>query len=165
MNHLKILWQPVNEGCRILEVFGNHSEVRIPDIINGLPVTEIGPYCFAETKREISGEYFTDSEEAFDIIRQVESPRVRLLYDIFHFQCMEGNIIQTVTENIGKIGHFHAASVPGRNEITRGELNYPAVIHAIQESGYQGCFGLEYLPTAGKEESVLACKALFEKSL
>lgn len=113
----------------------------------------------------ISGEYFTDSQEAFDIIREVESPRVRLLYDIFHFQCMEGNIIRTITENIGKIGHFHAASVPGRNEITGGELNYPAVIRAIQESGYQGYFGLEYLPMTGKEESVRACKKLFENSL
>lgn len=113
----------------------------------------------------ISGEYFTDSQEAFDIIREVESPRVRLLYDIFHFQCMEGNIIKTITENIGKIGHFHAASIPGRNEITGGELSYPAVIRAIQESGYRGYFGLEYLPMTGKEESVRACKKLFENSL
>jgi hydroxypyruvate isomerase len=62
-------------------------------------------------------------------------------------QIMEGNLIQTITENIAFIGHFHSAGVPGRHELFDGEIQYPHVIKAIDAAGYQGFFGLEYWPT------------------
>lgn len=102
----------------------------------------------------ISGGYFRDSAEPFAILDEVGSPNVKLLYDIFHYQIMEGNIVETIRANIDKIGHFHAACVPGRNEITKGELDYRFIFREIEKAGYKGYVGMEYLPVMDKEESV-----------
>ena len=99
--------------------------------------------------------YFLDSaREGLDIIRKVDHPNVRLLYDIYHMQIMEGNIIDTVTKNIELIGHFHAAGVPGRHELMSGELDYLHILEAIDKAGYRGAFGLEYWPTTAHDDSL-----------
>ncbi|MCI8282786.1 MAG: TIM barrel protein [Lachnospiraceae bacterium] len=108
------------------------------------------------------GSYFEDSKEAFQVLKEVGSSHVKLLYDIFHYQLMEGNIVNTLKENLDLIGHLHSASVPGRNEITDGELNYAYIVKAIQEMGYQGYFGIEYLPAMEKEDSVIRCREFIE---
>lgn len=92
------------------------------------------------------GYYLTSSEEAFEIVEAVGSPRVKVLFDIYHQQIMEGNLIRRITENIDKIGHFHAAGNPGRHELYYGEINYPEVFRAIDATGYQGYVGFEYFP-------------------
>lgn len=75
--------------------------------------------------------YLSSSEKAFDIADDVGSPHVKVLYDIYHQQIIEGNLIQRITDNIDKIGHFHAAGNPGRHELYYGEINYPEVFRAI----------------------------------
>lgn len=92
------------------------------------------------------GYYLYSSEEGFQIIDEVGSPKVKLLYDIYHQQIMEGHVIARITENIDKIGHFHAAGNPGRHELDTGELNYPNIFTAIQKAGYREYLGLEYFP-------------------
>lgn len=101
------------------------------------------------------GYYLSSSTEGFALIEEVGSPKVKLLYDIYHQQIMEGNIIDTVTKNIEKIGHFHAAGVPGRHELQSGELNYRAIFDAIDAAGYAGHIGLEYFPKGVPEEGIL----------
>jgi hydroxypyruvate isomerase len=113
----------------------------------------------------ILGAYFIDSKEPFAILKEVGSEHVKLLYDIFHYQMMEGNIAGTIKENVDFIGHIHAASTPCRNEITDGELNYSYIIKAIKEVGYRKYFGIEYLPTTDKESSVTMCKKLMDEAL
>ena len=82
------------------------------------------------------------------LAKKVDSPRVKLLYDIYHMQIMEGDVIRTIRENIGWIAHFHTAGVPGRHEIDgRQELNYPAICRAIVEAGYTGFLAQEFVPT------------------
>jgi len=93
------------------------------------------------------GYYLATSDEGFEILREVDSPRVKLLYDIYHQQITEGNLIQTFTENIDLIGHFHVADVPGRNEPGTGEINYANVFRAIAATDYAGYIGLEFAPT------------------
>jgi hydroxypyruvate isomerase len=93
------------------------------------------------------GYYLTRSTEAFDIVASVGSVHVKVLYDIYHQQIMEGNLIPTLTENIDRIGHFHSAGHPGRHELDRGEIHYPAILQAIARTGYDGWFGVEYFPT------------------
>jgi len=93
-----------------------------------------------------AGYYLDSSTEAADIIREIGNPHLKLLYDVYHMQIMEGNIIDNICGELDVIGHFHAAGVPGRNEIYRGELNYPEIVRTINESGYDGAFGLEYAP-------------------
>lgn len=92
------------------------------------------------------GYFLYRSGEAFEIIDEVGSDYVKVLYDIYHQQITEGNLISTILQHIDKIGHFHAAGNPGRNELYRGEINYKAVFEAIRTSGYSGYLGLEYFP-------------------
>jgi len=104
-------------------------------------------------------EYFLSSaREGAEIVREVNHPNVRLLYDIYHMQIMEGNVISTIEKNIGIIGHFHAAGVPGRGELYLGELNYPNIIKRIDEMGYDGYIGVEYFPSIDSEESLRRTK-------
>jgi hydroxypyruvate isomerase len=94
-----------------------------------------------------TGYFLIRSEQAFDIVKQVESPNIKVLFDIYHQQISEGNVIRNIVDNIDYIGHFHAAGNPGRNELQSGEINYPQVFSAIQKSNYSGHVGLEYWPT------------------
>ena len=71
---------------------------------------------------------------------------MKVVFDIYHQQISEGNLIQNIVENIDKIGHFHAAGNPGRNELQFGEINYPHVFAAIQQTDFEGFVGLEYWP-------------------
>jgi hydroxypyruvate isomerase len=82
------------------------------------------------------------------LCKQVNSPRVKLLFDIYHMQIMEGDVIRTIRDNIQYIGHFHTAGNPGRHEFDETqELNYGPVCRAIADSGYQGYISHEYTPT------------------
>ncbi|MBN2292753.1 MAG: TIM barrel protein [Pirellulales bacterium] len=92
------------------------------------------------------GYYLDSSSEGFEIVRAINSPNLKLLYDVYHMQIMEGNLIATIEKNIDQIGHFHSAGVPGRAELFGTELDYPTIVQAIQKTGYQGAFGLEYFP-------------------
>ena len=82
-----------------------------------------------------------------ELVRRVGSPRFKLLYDIYHMQIMEGDVIRTIRDNWDAIGHFHTGGVPGRNEIDGSqELHYPAIMTAIADKGYTGFVGQEFIP-------------------
>ena len=81
------------------------------------------------------------------VVKQVNSPRVKLLYDIYHMQIMDGDIVRTIRENIPYFGHFHTGGNPGRHEIDlTQELNYHVVAQAIADAGYTGVISHEYTP-------------------
>jgi hydroxypyruvate isomerase len=82
------------------------------------------------------------------IVKAVGSPRVKLLYDIYHMQIMEGDVIRTIRGNIAHIAHFHTGGVPGRHELDQTqELNYRAIAQAIADTGFEGYFAHEFKPT------------------
>lgn len=82
-----------------------------------------------------------------ELCRRVGSERVKLLYDIFHMQIMEGDLVDTIRENHPYFGHYHTGGVPGRGEIDESqEINYPAVMRAIVDSGYKGFVAQEFVP-------------------
>lgn len=93
-----------------------------------------------------TGYYLVRSDEAFQIIDEVGSSQIQVVYDIYHQQISEGHLIHNITNNIHKIAHFHAAGNPGRHELTHGEIHYPSVFDAIQATDYDGYVGLEYWP-------------------
>ncbi|RAP73641.1 hydroxypyruvate isomerase family protein [Paenibacillus montanisoli] len=97
------------------------------------------------------GYYLSSSEEAFDIVRKVGSPNVKLVFDIYHQQITEGNLLANIIPNLELIGHFHAAGNPGRHELSSGELHYGRIFQAIEAAGYEGYMGLEYFPVAAPE--------------
>jgi len=100
------------------------------------------------------GYYLYSSLEGFEIVREVNSPHVKLLYDIYHQQIMEGNLIDTITKNIDFIGHFHAADVPGRHEPGTGEINCVNVFRSIENTRYNGYVGLEFKPLRSSKEAL-----------
>lgn len=91
------------------------------------------------------------SAPAFDIVKSVGSPNLKLLFDIYHTARMESHeteyLTKKITENIGLIGHFHVANSPLRCEPPNGEINYPTVFDAIAATDYDGYIGFEYRPS------------------
>jgi len=99
-----------------------------------------------------------------ELAQRVESDRFKLLYDIYHMQIMEGDVIATIQENIEYIGHFHTGGVPGRHEIDETqELNYAAIVQGIVATGFEGYIGQEFIPVedpkASLKEGVEICTA------
>jgi hydroxypyruvate isomerase len=97
------------------------------------------------------------------VMRGVGSPRVKLLYDIYHMQIMEGDVIRTIRDNREHIGHFHTGGVPGRHELDgTQELNYRAIATAIAETGFDGFVAHEFEPTRDPlislREAVAVCR-------
>jgi hydroxypyruvate isomerase len=91
------------------------------------------------------------------VMEGVNSSHVKLLYDIYHMQIMEGDIVRTIRDNIRWIGHFHTGGVPGRHEIDDSqELNYHAIATAIADLGYQGYIAHEFIPTRADPFASLA---------
>ena len=82
-----------------------------------------------------------------DLVQAVGSPRFKLLYDIYHMQIMEGDVIRTIRTHHESIAHYHTAGNPGRNEIDESqELNYPAICRAILDTGFTGYLAQEFIP-------------------
>jgi hydroxypyruvate isomerase len=82
-----------------------------------------------------------------ELCKRVDSPRFKLLYDIYHMQIMEGDVIRTIRDNAKYLGHYHTGGNPGRHEIDETqELNYNAIAQAIADTGYDGYFAHEFIP-------------------
>ena len=107
--------------------------------------------------------YMCDRTEwGADLVRRVGSERFKLLYDIYHMQVQEGDVIATIKKHARAIGHYHTAGVPGRHEIDdTQELNYPAIMRAIADSGFTGYVAHEFIPSrrpfASLREAVSIC--------
>jgi hydroxypyruvate isomerase len=94
-------------------------------------------------------DYFCDSiERTVEICRRIGSPRMKVLFDLYHVQIMHGDVIARIKQHAEYIAHVHTAGVPGRNEIDETqELNYPPLMKALLEIGYSGFVGQEFIPT------------------
>ncbi len=90
-----------------------------------------------------------------EVIEKVGSPALKLLFDVYHVQIMDGDLIRRIKEHVGIIGHVQVAGNPGRGELdSNQEVNYPAVMRTLLESGYQGYVGLEFIPTRDTLQSI-----------
>jgi hydroxypyruvate isomerase len=87
-----------------------------------------------------------------ELVKRVDSPQFRLLYDIYHMQIMEGDVIRTIRDNFPFIAHFHTGGVPGRHELDQTqELYYPAIMRAIADLGFTGYVAQEFIPSPGRD--------------
>lgn len=98
-----------------------------------------------------------------ELARQVGSPNIKVLFDVYHVQIMDGDVIRRIREHAEMIGHVHTAGNPGRGELDQSqEINYPAVMRALADTGYDGFVGHEFIPTrdpeAGLREAVEVCR-------
>lgn len=101
------------------------------------------------------GYFLTASQEGAQLVREAASPNIRLLFDIYHQQITEGNLIVHLRTCMDVTAHIHAAGVPGRHEPSvDSEINYPAILKALKQMDYEGAIGLEYFPTYEAETSL-----------
>ena len=147
-------------GCRSIisqvggEMPGVHRRRQHESIVEGLrmclPVLEdAGLTLLIEplnTKIDHIGYYLWSAAEGFDIVDEVASPSVRMLYDIYHQHIMEDIDMNEIRSNIDKIGHFHVAGYPGRHEPLGSDIDYIKIFREILDMGYDRAFGLEYMP-------------------
>lgn len=128
---------------RAHDIVSPHGITMLVEVVNTLaPVEPLNP------KGNNHADYYLDrTEEAFAIARKTGSPFIKILYDTYHAQIMEGNLIATIRNNIALIGHIHIGDVPQRHEPGTGEINFPNVFKAIKEAGYGGYAGMEYVPS------------------
>jgi len=106
------------------------------------------------TRVDHPGIYLTSSYDGYAIIDAVDSPHVKLLYDVYHQQITEGNLIANIREHIERIGYVHVGDVPGRHEPGTGEINYPNVLEALADAGYDGYVGCEFQPIGNPESAI-----------
>jgi hydroxypyruvate isomerase len=93
------------------------------------------------------GYWLTTMAQAADLVDEVDSPGLKILYDIYHQQITEGSILANLRKHIGRIGHIHVAGAPGRGNLVGGDLDYRTIFAAIDAVGYRGYVGLEFRPT------------------
>ncbi|MGA2111637.1 MAG: TIM barrel protein [Anaerolineales bacterium] len=108
------------------------------------------------------GYWLNHSRPGLELVLSVNSPSVRLLFDIYHMQVMEGNLIETLTANVKAIGHVHVADVPGRHEPGSGEINFARVFEALNRAGYEGYVGMEFSPTGNARKAATEALALLK---
>jgi hydroxypyruvate isomerase len=162
-------------GCHILigqtgdELANVKRGVQHGSIVAGLkdiaPLLEDSGVILAleplNTRVDHIGYYLWDADEAFGIIDEVDSPNIKVLFDIYHQQIMQGDLLRRIGANIDKIGHFHVAGNPGRGDPCTGEVNYPGIARAIDGFGYTGHAGLEYFIKDDVLESLKRCREIF----
>jgi len=130
-------------------------------------------YAAAELKREniklliepinifdIPGFYLSKTQQAIDILNEVDSDNLFIQYDIYHAQRMEGELCKTLENNLSKIAHIQLADNPGRNEPGTGEINYAHLFQFIDRIGYKGWIGCEYKPASNTEAGLSWIKTL-----
>ncbi|MCX6991669.1 MAG: TIM barrel protein [Kiritimatiellaeota bacterium] len=110
------------------------------------------------------GYFLTSSDEGAALCREVNSPRLKLLFDCYHMQIMEGDLTGHLRKNLDVIGHIHSAGHPGRHELWLGETNYPFLVRQLEIMGCQGVFALEYTPTLPPSESLRKTLAYLTKN-
>ena len=104
--------------------------------------------------------FLTSAAEAIEIVRQVNHPQVQFLYDIFHEQIAEGNLIEKLDKHIDVIGLIHVADVPGRHEPGTGEINYTNIFRKLAQLNYRRTVAMEFHPTGDPVATLRAAKAL-----
>lgn len=140
---------------RAHDIVAPHRIAMIVEVINTLaPVEPLNPVT------NHHGYYLNRTTEAFEIVSRTGSPFVKILFDIYHVQIMEGNLIETIRANIGAIGHFHIGDVPGRHEPGTGEINFPNIFQAIRQTGYKDFAAVEYVPSKDSMATLAEVRAL-----
>lgn len=105
-------------------------------------------------QRDRPGYFLSRVEHAADVVAKVGAPNVRIQFDCYHVQIMGGDLITRFQKHLPAIGHVQIAAVPSRGEPDEGEINYPAVLEAIDRSGYTGWIGCEYKPRTRTEDGL-----------
>ena len=109
--------------------------------------------------------YLTSVAEGFEVTRQVNHPRVKFLYDLYHEQISEGNLLEKLEKNIDQVGLIHVADVPGRHEPGTGEINYDNVFRKLKQLKYSGYVAMEFEPLGDPVESLRTARERAQRAI
>jgi len=144
---------------------GLENTVAILDRVKGVAEKHNVTICLELLNSKVNHKDYMFDHTAWgvEVIKRVNSPRVKILYDIYHAQIMEGDIIRTIRENIQHIAHFHTGGNPGRNELDdTQELNWRTIAKAIADLNFQGYVAHEFVPKRDPLTSLREAVLLFE---
>jgi len=113
--------------------------------------------------RDIPGFYLTRTQDALQLLEEVNHPNLWLQYDIYHMQIMEGDLTRTIRDNLARIAHIQLGDNPGRHEPGTGEINFPNLFRFIDAAGYNGWIGCEYNPASVTEDGLGWVKPYLEE--
>jgi 2-dehydrotetronate isomerase len=116
--------------------------------------TEINLVLEPLNRRDMPRYFISRSDDVVDVLRKIDRPNVKLLFDLYHVQIMEGDLIKRLERYLPYIGHVQVAAVPSRAEPDEGEVNVGAVFQTLEAIGYDGFVGLEYKPRARTEDGL-----------
>ncbi|MFA5863761.1 MAG: TIM barrel protein [Phycisphaerae bacterium] len=153
---------PATIVCTGNTVEGLSEKKMFQSVVDGLKATadlaeKAGITLLLEplnTKYDHAGYWCDGSDKGAEICRAVGSKQLKMLFDCYHMQIMEGDLVNHIKKHISVIGHFHSAGVPGRHELFTGETNYPLLLKEIEKAGYKGVFAMEYAPSMPDEKSL-----------
>ncbi len=111
----------------------------------------------------IPGFHLVRTQDVLQLLDEVNHRNIWFQYDVYHMQIMEGNLIQTISKNISRIGHIQIADNPGRHEPGTGEINFTNLFNAIDNTGYSGWIGCEYIPAGKTEDGLGWIKSYLER--
>jgi hydroxypyruvate isomerase len=120
-------------------------------------LAEVGAEVLIEpinTRVDVPGYLLEGTRQALECIAAAERPNIRLQYDVYHMQIMEGDLMRSIERLLPWIGHIQVADNPGRHEPGTGEINFPRLLAHIDSRGYEGHVGCEYLPAAGTTQGL-----------
>lgn len=164
-DHLVIHSNALGENGVVIDSYPDVSEVKkIAAMLDALqtlaPMAEAAQVTLVlealNTLVDHPGNFLKRTRDAAELIRAVDSPNVKILYDVYHMQIMEGNLIDTLRETIDTIGYIHAADVPGRHEPGTGEINFDNLMAELRALGYHGVVGFELSPLNESRKAVEA---------
>jgi hydroxypyruvate isomerase len=153
---------PATIVCTGNVVAGMSEKKMFRSVVDGLKATaelaeKAGIMLLLEplnTKYDHAGYWCDGSDKGAEICRAVGSKNLKMLFDCYHMQIMDGDLVNHIKRNIDVIGHFHSAGVPGRHELFTGETNYPMVVREIEKLGYKGVFAMEFSPSMEDEKAL-----------
>jgi len=154
-------------GCQLLHCPVGIAPMELPEATTRRTLVENLRFAAEATEREgirlliealnsgrFPGFYLNHTRQAVDLINEVGSDNLQILYDAFHMQTMEGNLTTTIQDNLPYIGHIQIADNPGRHEPGTGEINFENLLRFIDEAGYSGWIGCEYIPLNDTKEGL-----------
>lgn len=144
--------RPLSDDARMASLCaGLESAVALADAADVTLVVEP-----LNTRIDHPGYSLNHSQPAFDAVRAIGSPRLKVLYDIYHMHVMGDDTPATIAANLPLIEHFHVADAPGRHEPGTGEIPYRDIARLLRDSNYDGCLGLECYPRGDSQAAVAA---------
>jgi hydroxypyruvate isomerase len=168
-SYVMMLSDVLAADCSAVPVPSLSEAEKFASMVDGLrlldqPAADAGVILLLEplnTVLDHRGYFLNGSQAGFEVVRKVDSPRVKLLYDVYHMSMMGENVMAQIRGHIHEVGYLHVADMPGRHEPGTGKIDYRAIANWLKQTGFEGFIGMEFFPQAPDELAARAAREPF----